>query len=165
MSQKSRPSSEPSKDACDRGVAMVTYALMVAMISIVAVVAIRTVGNNTSSEFTSIANALQSVIPGASAEPEMTPKEKWQQAQADWSAAYAQANDDYQAAVAQAAAIRDAQKEANKSLPKAEKKVANQQANAEFNSAKGIAKNTQLSIKQAADEKKALAKAEYQATK
>jgi Flp pilus assembly pilin Flp len=154
--------------AKDRGVAMVSYALLVTLISIVSVVAVSAVGRNTSDEFTQISTALGS---GDLAETTtttttpMTPKEKWDKAQADWKAARDLADDNYNAAVDQAAAIRDAQKDANKSLPNAEKKVANQQANDDFNAAKDAAKGIQLSARQVADDAKDVAQAEYKATK
>ncbi len=149
---------------------MVSYALLVSLIAMVGIAAIRTVGTNTSDSFGQVpaafgATGLEDGDTTTTTGPAMTPKEKWDQAQADWSKATDEANSSYQTALAEANAIKAAQLEANKALPKSDRTVANQQANAQFNASKAAAKDAQNAAKQAANDAKAAAQAEYKATK
>jgi Flp pilus assembly pilin Flp len=168
MSCNAQPLNTATDSARDRGVAMISYALLVTLISIVSLVGVSAVGRHTSDDFTQISSAMGTeglAETSTTTTPPMTPKEKWDKAQADWKAARDLADDNYNAAVDQAAAIRDAQKEANKSLPNAQKKTANQQATDDFNTAKAVAKDIQLTARQAADDAKDVAQVEYKATK
>ncbi|MGA7096250.1 MAG: Flp family type IVb pilin [Acidimicrobiia bacterium] len=170
MKRSIRSGEQRRAHTSDRGVSMVSYALLVSLIAMVGIAAIRTVGTNTSDDFAQVpgafgATGLEDGGTTTTTGPGMTPKEKWDQAQADWSKAIDEANSTYQAALADANAIKSAQLEANKSLPKSDRTAANQQANAQFNASKAAAKDAQNAAKQAANDAKAAAQAEYKATK
>lgn len=152
----------------DRGVAMISYALLVTLIAVVSIGALSMVGNNTSESFQQIPTALNGDNVSettTTTSPGQTPKEKWDKAQEDWSTAIDEANATYTAVVAEANVTKSAQLDANKSLPKTERQAANQQANQAFNITKAAAKDAQNAAKAAANAANAAAQAEYKATK
>ncbi len=147
----------------DRGEALIGYALIVMLVGVVSIGALKTVGQSTSDTFGTISSA----IPDSAAEiePELTPREKWGKAKADYSAAIAGAKAAKKATVADAKTIYKAEVAANKSLAKAEKKAANKTAKTTYNDAKKQASSTYKASVSAAKSAKTTAKAEYKATK
>lgn len=153
-----------SRNTDDRGTALIGYALIVMLIGVVSIGALKTVGQSTSDSFETISAS----IPGSSVEANvvLTPKEKWNQAKADYTAAIAAAKATKSNDVAKAAADYKATIQVNKSLlSKAEKKTANKQAKTTYKAAKKTANNTYKASVTAAKSAKAAAKAEYNATK
>lgn len=151
----------------DRGVSLISYALMVSLIGIVSFAAASAVGSQVSDNFGQVTGAFggDTIEPTTTTTAPLSPKEKWDKAQADWKAAIDGANANYAADLAAANATLAQAKAANNSLPAAQKKAANQQATATFNATKATAKAEQTASTQAANAAKSAAKAEYLATK
>jgi len=147
----------------DRGEALIGYALIAMLVGVVSIGAVKTVGQSTSDSFGTISTS----ISGSAAEvkPELTPKEKWDKAKADYAAAINDAKAAKKATVAEAKTIYKAEVALNKSMPKAEKKAANKAAKTDYNNAKGQANSTYKASVSAAKSAKTAAKAEYKATK
>jgi Flp pilus assembly pilin Flp len=145
----------------DRGEALISYALVVLLISVAGIVALRSVGNDVSDTFGAMAMATDS----ADADSEMTPDEKWEKAKADRDAAVAEAAKVRDAAIAEARAIRNALVEQNKSLPRAERQAANAAANKARDAAIDAAKAAYKTTVDAANAARDAAKAEWQAAK
>lgn len=149
----------------ERGEALVSYALLVLLVSLVSVVALKAVGQSTSDSFEAVATTVAGIGDEPAEDSELSPKEKWEQAKADYKKAVADAKDQKAADLAAAKATYDQAVAANSSKPKAEKKAANKEAKTEYNSAKSNANATYKSSIQSAADAKATAKAEYKATK
>ncbi len=151
----------------DRGASLIEYSLLVCLIAIGGFVAVSAVGNAMSNDFDQVAEAMETAGPGATTTTTspLSPKEKWDKAQADWDAAIDAAKAKNAADVAAAKSTFNAAKAANAALPKAEKNAANKQANSEFTAAKAAAKTEHKAANTAANKAKADAKTEYQATK
>lgn len=158
---------KPPRAGDERGVSLISYALLVSLIAIGGFTAVAAVGNQVSDDYGQIGGALGAAgtETTTTTTASMTPKEKWEKAQSDWDAAIDAANAKHASDVAAATADLEAAKAANNALPKAEKNAANKQASSEFNAAKQAAKAEQNAAKKAANDAKAAAKAEYQATK
>ena len=153
--------------ARDRGASLIGYALIVALVGIVASLSLMNVGENTSEAFSEVAVAAgdeEGETTTTTTAP-LTPKEKWDQAKKDYNDAMAEAKSNYQADIAAAKNQYKADLTANKSLPKAEKKAANKTAKNNFTAAKQDAKGKYNAAKSAAASAKSAAKAEYNATK
>jgi len=132
------------------------------LIGVAGIGALKMVGQATSDSF----EAVSTSIAGLTAEDELTPKEKWDKAKADYKATIVDAKATKANTVADAKATYQAEIAANKSLPnKADKKAANKQAKADFNTTKKLANTDYKTSVSTAKTDRAAAKAEYNATK
>lgn len=146
----------------DRGAGLVEYALVVMLISVVALAAVGFVGEQTADSYEAIGSGFTT---GAELDDDLSPDEKWEQAQADYDDAIADAKAKQADDKAKAKAEYQAAVAANQDLPNKERKAANADAKASQKSANNAAnKDYNASVNTAKAAKKA-ANAEYNATK
>lgn len=135
--------------------------MIVMSVGVVSMVAVSSVGNETSETFNTIADSFAA---GAEVD-ERTPAEDWEDAKAEYEDSIAEAkakkSDDFAAAKAE----YDKKVADNKELPKSERQAANQEAKSDYNSAKSKASDEFESSVRTAKEARDQAKAEWQATK
>jgi Flp pilus assembly pilin Flp len=145
----------------DRGASLVEYALLVMFIALGSAGVAAKVGDATSDTFVEATGAFSA----NGLEEELTPKEKWEQAQDDYADAIADAKANKTSELAAATAQYNSAKAANSALPKAERNLANAQAKDTHNAAKAAANSKYSSSVQSAKDAQAAAKAEYNANK
>lgn len=148
----------------DRGSSLIGYALVVILVAVVGVAGIGYVGGETAGAFEAIGLSFDDQV-ADQPEAELTPKEKWQQAQADYKKTVNDAKAKKAYDLAAAKAEYDSAVAANQSLPKKEKNAANKAASNAHKAAKASANDSYKSSVASAKEAKAAAKAEYDATK
>lgn len=146
----------------EKGAGIVEYALVVMLIAIVGSVSTAQAGGSVSDVFNSI---FSTSSPTTTLAPQLTPKEKWDKAKAEYNEAIADAKATKAYDLAQAKYEYDQAVAANSSLPKAERNAANQEAKTIYNAAKADVNATYQNSLEAANTAKAAAKAEYDATK
>ncbi len=146
----------------DRGAGLVEYALVVLLIGIVSMVAVRSLGEETSDTFMAIGDGVSA---SEEVEDDMSPDEKSDQAKGDYDAAIEDAKSAKAAANDKAKADYDAAVQSNNDLPKAEKNAANKEAKANYNEAKSTNNDNYKSSVAAAKATRDAAKAEYKDTK
>jgi len=161
LEQAETPVMKSTKARDDRGASLVEYALIVMVIAMAGFGAVGAVGKATASGFDEATVGLAAGGVGV----ELTPKEKWAQAQEDYAQAIAAAKATKAAEVAAAKAEYDAAKKANNALPKADRPAANAAAKDTYDAATAAANATYSSSVQSAKDTQAAAKKEYNANK
>lgn len=141
---------------------MIGYALIMVLIAVASIGALKTVGQSTSDSFESVST---SVPGGGVVTPELTPKEKWNLAQADYKEALSKAKAEKAGQIAAAKKTYQEELKINKTLSKAEKKVANKTSKKTFNTEKSNANSAYKTAVKEAQAARSAAKAVYNATK
>jgi len=141
---------------------MIGYALIMVLIAVASIGALKTVGQSTSDSFESVST---SVPGGGVVTPELTPKEKWNLAQADYKEALSKARAEKAGQIAAAKTTYQEELKSNKTFSKANKKAANKASKTKFNSAKSEANSTYKATVKEAQAARSAAKAVYNATK
>lgn len=152
----------PRLNQDDRGAGLVEYALVVLLIGIVSMLAVRSLGEETSDSFRAVGDGVSAA---EDVEEDLSPDEKWDKAKADYDTAVEDAKSAKAESNAKAKAEYDAAVASNKDLPKAERSAANQEAKATYNEAKTTNNDTYKSAVDTAKAARDAAKAEYKATK